>query len=69
MSLDKEIEIIHELATEVLKFEGMLCTVSDICGELDWYCFHSVTISRGLMHVAYLHWHKEQKYTTLLDLE
>ena len=33
---DKEIEIIHGLATEVLKFEAMLCQVSDICGELDW---------------------------------
>ncbi|MCJ1249396.1 MutS protein msh5 [Trapelia coarctata] len=32
---DKEIEIIHGLATEALKFEAMLCQVSDICGELD----------------------------------
>ncbi|MCJ1281630.1 MutS protein msh5 [Xylographa opegraphella] len=32
---DKEIEIVHELATEVLRFETMLCTVSGVCGELD----------------------------------
>lgn len=35
MICDKEIEITHELATEVLKYEGMLCIVSEICGELD----------------------------------
>lgn len=34
---DREIEIIHELAQEILKYETMLCTVSDICGEIDWY--------------------------------
>ncbi|MCJ1405214.1 MutS protein msh5 [Xylographa trunciseda] len=32
---DKEIEVVHELATEVLRFETMLCTVSEVCGELD----------------------------------
>ena len=36
-SPDKEIEIIHELAQRVLEFENMLCEVSDICGEVDWY--------------------------------
>ncbi|MCJ1475715.1 MutS protein msh5 [Lambiella insularis] len=35
MICDKEIDIIHELATEVLKYGEMLCTVSEICGELD----------------------------------
>ncbi|MCJ1431365.1 MutS protein msh5 [Xylographa pallens] len=35
MICDKEIEIVHELATEVLRFETMLCTVSEVCGELD----------------------------------
>lgn len=32
---DKEIEIIHQLAQELLQYEEMLTTVSDICGELD----------------------------------
>lgn len=32
---DKEIEIVHELAQRVLEYEDMLCTVSDVCGELD----------------------------------
>ncbi|KAL9102565.1 MAG: hypothetical protein Q9187_009108 [Circinaria calcarea] len=32
---DKEIEIVHALAQEVLKYDAMLCAVSDICGELD----------------------------------
>lgn len=34
---DREIEIIHELATLVLTYETLLCESSDICGELDWY--------------------------------
>lgn len=33
---DKEIEIIHELGQEVLKYESTLCSTSEICGELDW---------------------------------
>ncbi len=33
--IDKEIEIIHELAQRVLEYENMLCVISDICGELD----------------------------------
>lgn len=33
---DKEIEIIHELGQEVLKYEPTLSSTSDICGELDW---------------------------------
>ena len=32
---DKEIDIIHELAQEVLEHEKLLTNVSDICGELD----------------------------------
>jgi DNA mismatch repair protein MSH5 len=32
---DKEIEIIHALAQEILEYEGILSTISDICGELD----------------------------------
>ena len=32
---DREIEIIHELALEVLKFEESLATASDVCAELD----------------------------------
>ena len=69
MSPDKEIEVIHELATEVLKFEEMLCMVSDICGELDWYRFRFVSLSRKLIYVVYSHWHKERKCTILFDLE
>lgn len=33
--IDKEIEIIHELAQSVLEYEELLTTASDICGELD----------------------------------
>ncbi|KAI9820000.1 MAG: MutS protein msh5 [Pycnora praestabilis] len=32
---DKEIEIIHELAQNLLGYEGVLVMASDICGELD----------------------------------
>ena len=32
---DKEIEITHELAVDVLRYEDMLVNVSNICGELD----------------------------------
>ncbi|KAK7535827.1 muts domain V-domain-containing protein [Phyllosticta citribraziliensis] len=32
---DKEIEITHELAQEILEYEGLLTTASDICAELD----------------------------------
>lgn len=32
---DKEIEIIHQLAQDLLEYEELLTTVSDICGELD----------------------------------
>ncbi|TID21742.1 mismatch repair protein 5 [Venturia nashicola] len=35
MICDKEIEIVHELAQNVLQYEELLTTVSDICGELD----------------------------------
>ena len=33
--IDKEIEIVHELGLEVLKYEDTLNSASDICGELD----------------------------------
>ena len=33
---DKEIEIIHELGQEILNYESMLSSTSDVCGELDW---------------------------------
>lgn len=32
---DLEIEIVHEVVQEVLKYEDMLMEASDICGELD----------------------------------
>jgi DNA mismatch repair protein MSH5 len=35
MISDREIEISHELAQFVLKYEVLLTTVSDICGEVD----------------------------------
>lgn len=34
---EKEIEIVHGLAQRVLEHEQMLCTASDILGELDRY--------------------------------
>lgn len=34
-NVDKEIEIVYELSQNVLKYEEMLNTASDICGELD----------------------------------
>lgn len=36
-TLDREIEIVHDLGQQVLKFEDMLSLTSDICGELDRY--------------------------------
>lgn len=33
---DREIEIVHELAQEVLKNADVLSSTSDICAELDW---------------------------------
>lgn len=35
IGLDREVEIIHELARHVLRFEEVLETASDICGEFD----------------------------------
>ena len=35
--LDREIEIVHQLAEKVLEYEPILAEISDICGELDWY--------------------------------
>jgi DNA mismatch repair protein MSH5 len=35
MICDKEIEVVHELAENILQYEELLTTVSDICGELD----------------------------------
>lgn len=35
MISDREIEISHELAQNVLQYEVLLTIVSDICGELD----------------------------------
>lgn len=33
---DREIEIVHELSQEILKYEDVLSSTSDICAELDW---------------------------------
>lgn len=33
---DREIEIVHELGQEILKYEDVLSSTSDICAELDW---------------------------------
>jgi DNA mismatch repair protein MSH5 len=33
---DKEIEIVHNLSEEVLRHEGALAEISDVCGELDF---------------------------------
>lgn len=35
--VEKEIEIIHELAQEILQYENTLKDASDMCGELDRY--------------------------------
>jgi DNA mismatch repair protein MSH5 len=35
MILDLEIEIVHELAQDILGFENLLAEMSDVCGELD----------------------------------
>lgn len=34
-SLEKEIEIVYDLAQRVLRFEDMLVEASDICGQID----------------------------------
>lgn len=33
---DREIEIVHELGQEILKYGDILIAASDICAELDW---------------------------------
>lgn len=33
---EREIEIAHEIAQNVLKYDEMLSACSDFCGELDW---------------------------------
>lgn len=39
MIIEKEIEIVYELAQNILKYEKMLVETSDICGEIDRYSF------------------------------
>lgn len=34
--VDREIELVHELGQEILKYEDVLSSTSDICAELDW---------------------------------
>ena len=36
LNIDKEIEIIFELAQDLLQYEDILTACSDLCGELDW---------------------------------
>lgn len=35
---EKEIEIIHGLAQQILQYENTLNDASDMCGKLDRYC-------------------------------
>lgn len=37
INADREIEMLHDLAQRVLEYQEMLVTVSDVCGELDWF--------------------------------
>ena len=34
--IDSEIDIIHDLARDILEYESLLINISDLCGELDW---------------------------------
>lgn len=38
--LEKEIEIVYDLAQRVLRFEDALVESSDVCGQIDTYDFH-----------------------------
>lgn len=35
--LDKEIEIVYDMAQRILQYENVLVEASDVCGELDRY--------------------------------
>lgn len=37
VGLEKEIEIVYDLAQRVLQYESVLVDASDICGEIDRY--------------------------------
>ena len=35
--VDMEIELLHKLAIEILSHEDLLISVSDVCGQIDWW--------------------------------
>ncbi|PGH07736.1 hypothetical protein AJ79_06213 [Helicocarpus griseus UAMH5409] len=41
---EKEIEIVYEMAQNVLQYEKVLVEASDICGEIDSHLLHEVTV-------------------------
>ncbi|KAL8972895.1 MAG: hypothetical protein Q9183_000284 [Haloplaca sp. 2 TL-2023] len=49
---DKEIEIVHKLGQEVLKFEDFLTKASEICGELDRYSLLALTQGAGMYKLS-----------------
>jgi hypothetical protein len=61
MRIEKEIEIVYELAQNVLKYETTLVEASDICGDID-RCGMDTTCSKlDLMNSkAFWHLHGEQ---------
>jgi hypothetical protein len=53
--VDREIEIVHDLAQRVLVHEEMLNTISDIIGELDWYAFEVALPDTRLTSLVFVH--------------
>ncbi|EEP81051.1 predicted protein [Uncinocarpus reesii 1704] len=41
---EKEIEIVYELAQNILSYEEMLIEASDVCGEIDRHLLHEATV-------------------------
>lgn len=46
--LEKEIEIVYDLAQRVLRFEDALVESSDVCGQIDRYVLHSFREKQGI---------------------
>lgn len=69
-SLEREIEIAHEIAQSVLRYEEMLLKSSDLCGELDWYMtFLNQTCGLLTCNIVTWQWLKPQIYTSLCGLK
>lgn len=52
-SLEKEIEIVYDLAQRVLRFENMLVEASDICGQIDRQASNTFEITEIYLKQSY----------------